>query len=243
MTFPKSECVLQSDDTEDSHLKRLQSCMARLRAWPDFGGFRGSGPLLNRPQAAPGGARSTRTPASVVIFWVHQGSPGIPLTPRVYQGSPGIPCVPGILGLWGPKGPKPAPNRPQTTPAGPRTTSNCSHMSCSHVHRHTTQLQRKSVAIGLRGSFWSRSAPFFLTLCCLFGLGTPGLQQKHLAKKPLRDPSDIGNKHSFSQTHGPAVFKDAFYVLLVSPPPGGCGGGSGLSFSYGDRGFWEDSGP
>ena len=41
----------------------------------------------------------------------------------------------------------------------------------------------------------------------------------------------------------PAVFKDAFYFVLVSPPPGGSGGGSGLSFSSGDRGFWADSGP
>ncbi len=37
--------------------------------------------------------------------------------------------------VWGPLGPKPAPNRSQTIPTGPRTTSNCSHMSCSHVHR------------------------------------------------------------------------------------------------------------
>ncbi len=37
--------------------------------------------------------------------------------------------------VWGSKSfTKPAPNRPQTIPTGPRTTSNCSHMSCSHIH-------------------------------------------------------------------------------------------------------------
>ena len=41
----------------------------------------------------------------------------------------------------------------------------------------------------------------------------------------------------------PAVFKDAFYFVLVSPPPGGSGGGSGLSFSIGNRWFWADAGP
>ena len=41
----------------------------------------------------------------------------------------------------------------------------------------------------------------------------------------------------------PAVFKNAFSFFLVRPPRGGCGGGSGLSFSYGDRGFGADSGP
>ena len=41
----------------------------------------------------------------------------------------------------------------------------------------------------------------------------------------------------------PAVFQDAFYFVLVSPPPGESGGGSGLSFSFGDRGFRADSGP
>ncbi len=37
-------------------------------------------------------------------------------------------------------------------------------------------------------------------------------------------------------------FDDAFYFVLVSPHPGGCGGGSGLPFSLGDRGFRADSG-
>ncbi len=37
--------------------------------------------------------------------------------------------------IWGPKGFKHAPNQPQTTPDGARTTSNCSRMSCSHIHR------------------------------------------------------------------------------------------------------------
>jgi hypothetical protein len=36
--------------------------------------------------------------------------------------------------IWGPLGPTPAPNRPQTIPTGLRTTSECSHMSCSHIH-------------------------------------------------------------------------------------------------------------
>ncbi len=37
--------------------------------------------------------------------------------------------------LWADLGPRPAPNRPQSTPTGPWTTSNCSHMSCRHIHR------------------------------------------------------------------------------------------------------------
>ncbi len=41
---------------------------------------------------------------------------------------------------WGPKGPKPTTNRPQTMSTGPRTTSNCSHMSRSHSHRSPTHL-------------------------------------------------------------------------------------------------------
>ncbi len=40
-----------------------------------------------------------------------------------------------------------------------------------------------------------------------------------------------------------AVFEDAFCFVLVSPPPGGSGGGSGLTLSFGNRGFWADSGP
>ncbi len=39
------------------------------------------------------------------------------------------------------------------------------------------------------------------------------------------------------------VLEDALYFVLVSPPPGGSGGGSGLSFPLGDLGFWADSGP
>ncbi len=39
---------------------------------------------------------------------------------------------------WGPLGPKLAPHRPQTTPTAPRTASDCSHMSCNHVHRSPT---------------------------------------------------------------------------------------------------------
>ncbi len=34
-----------------------------------------------------------------------------------------------------------------------------------------------------------------------------------------------------------AVFEDALYIVLLSPLPGGSGGGSGLSFCQGDRGF------
>ncbi len=44
------------------------------------------------------------------------------------------------------------------------------------------------------------------------------------------------------QESQPVVFKDAFYFVLVSPP-GGSGGGSGLSLSAGNRRFWVDSGP
>ncbi len=40
----------------------------------------------------------------------------------------------------------------------------------------------------------------------------------------------------------PAVFEDAFYFVLVSPPPGSRGG-SGLSFSQVNRWIWADSGP
>ncbi len=40
----------------------------------------------------------------------------------------------------------------------------------------------------------------------------------------------------------PVVRKDAFYFVLVPRPPGGSGGGSGLSFSKGSRGFLVDSG-
>jgi hypothetical protein len=41
----------------------------------------------------------------------------------------------------------------------------------------------------------------------------------------------------------PAVFQDVFDFALVAPLPGGSGGGSGLSFSLGDRRLWADSGP
>ncbi len=41
----------------------------------------------------------------------------------------------------------------------------------------------------------------------------------------------------------PTVLKDAFYVFLVSPPPGGSVGVSGLSFSLRERRFFADSGP
>ncbi len=45
----------------------------------------------------------------------------------------------------------------------------------------------------------------------------------------------------------PAVFKDSFFFVLVSPSPGvsggESGGWSGLSFSLGCRGFLADSGP
>ncbi len=51
--------------------------------------------------------------------------------------------------------------------------------------------------------------------------------------------SDIRVIRALSRVIDP---KDAF-DFLVSPPPGGSGGGSGLSFSLGDRGFWADSGP
>ncbi len=41
----------------------------------------------------------------------------------------------------------------------------------------------------------------------------------------------------------PALFKDVFDFVLVSPPPGGSGEGSGLSFPEGTRRFWADSDP
>jgi hypothetical protein len=37
-------------------------------------------------------------------------------------------------------GPQAGPNRPQTTPTGPRTTSNCSHISCSHIPRSPNEV-------------------------------------------------------------------------------------------------------
>ncbi len=40
--------------------------------------------------------------------------------------------------IWGWFGALWAPNRPQTIPTGTRTTSNCSHISCSHIHRSPT---------------------------------------------------------------------------------------------------------
>ena len=43
--------------------------------------------------------------------------------------------------------------------------------------------------------------------------------------------------------NSPAVSKDAFYFLLVSPAPGGHGGGSGLPLSSGKRGLGADAGP
>ena len=41
----------------------------------------------------------------------------------------------------------------------------------------------------------------------------------------------------------PAVFKDAFYFVLVSPSPGGPGEGTDCHFPKGNREFWADSGP
>ncbi len=41
----------------------------------------------------------------------------------------------------------------------------------------------------------------------------------------------------------PVVFKDAFYVVLVSPPLGGRGTGPDCHLSCGNRGFWAESGP
>ncbi len=40
-----------------------------------------------------------------------------------------------LVQVWGSNGPTPAPNPPQRTPTGPRTISDCNHMSCSHIHR------------------------------------------------------------------------------------------------------------
>ncbi len=40
--------------------------------------------------------------------------------------------------VWGLNGPTPAPKPPQTAPTGPRTISNCGHISCSHIHRSST---------------------------------------------------------------------------------------------------------
>ncbi len=40
-----------------------------------------------------------------------------------------------------------------------------------------------------------------------------------------------------------AVLKTIFNVVLALPFPGGPWGGSGLSFPFGDRRFWADSGP
>ncbi len=37
--------------------------------------------------------------------------------------------------VWGPRGLKPNPDRPSASPTGPRAISNCSHTSCSHIHR------------------------------------------------------------------------------------------------------------
>ena len=39
---------------------------------------------------------------------------------------------------WGPQSPKPVPSLTQTTPTGPRTTPNCSRMSCRHIHTSAT---------------------------------------------------------------------------------------------------------
>ncbi len=53
---------------------------------------------------------------------------------QVRSGSIGVDLGP----VWGPKGAKPAANRPQATSTGPRTTSICSHMSCIHTLRSPT---------------------------------------------------------------------------------------------------------
>jgi hypothetical protein len=58
---------------------------------------------------------------------------------------------------WVPKGPHIDPNRSQTTPTGPRTTSNCSHMSCSHIHRSPRSLQYPH---GLSGQSQGSRHPF-----------------------------------------------------------------------------------
>jgi hypothetical protein len=54
--------------------------------------------------------------------------------PRCGRGRSG--SIRGRIGAQ--KSPKLASNRLQTTPTGPRTTSNCSRVSCSHTHRSPT---------------------------------------------------------------------------------------------------------
>ncbi len=51
--------------------------------------------------------------------------------------------------LWAPSRP---PNQPQTAPTGPRTTSKCSHMSCSHIHKAPTKAPNTETN---KHRFWS----------------------------------------------------------------------------------------
>ncbi len=58
--------------------------------------------------------------------------------------------------VWGPLGPKPAPKRPQNRP---QTTSNCSHMSCSHIHGSPISgAEHSSFADERRDIHWARRA-------------------------------------------------------------------------------------
>ncbi len=60
----------------------------------------------------------------------------------------GLPPKDPLLSFGPQTGPKSTPNRPQTTPTGPRTISNCSHMSCSHIHRSPTACPRGRGFVG-----------------------------------------------------------------------------------------------
>ncbi len=78
--------------------------------------------------AAIGRMKPSSAPPGSAIYGCGFNSCGCNLRlSEVRSGAFGVDLAP----VWNPLGPKPAPN-------GPRTTSNCSHMSCSHVHRSPT---------------------------------------------------------------------------------------------------------
>ncbi len=70
-----------------------------------------------------------------------------------------------------------------------------------------------------------------------------GVPSTRVHPKPGATPVPGYTEIRESLGSGPAVSKDAFYVVIVSPPPGGSGGGSALFVSEGDLWFWLDSGP
>ena len=84
----------------------------------------------------------------------------------------------GTFACLRPEGPKPALNRPQTTPAGPRTTSNCNHKSCSH----TGQTLR-----GFKFIIYLESPPFYkrLTAHKWGATAAPGLSWAHVLSHPV----------------------------------------------------------